>query len=122
MLSAQPGQEIVDVVLGQAQNSGCPKFSAGSGNAFLPDKELSQQRAVGFYNLTSVFADMVKIFQCHDTQQLGRVRRDGREQVVQPPHGTSQVRIRQNPPTAKAAQPVHLGQTGGDDELRSQVI
>ena len=42
MLGAQPGQEIIDVVLGEAQNSGCPKFSAGSGDAFLSDKELSQ--------------------------------------------------------------------------------
>src|ERR1700728_2976617 len=122
MLGAQPGQEIIDVVLGEAQNSGCPKFSAGSGEAFLSAKELSQYSAVGFYNLTSAFADTVKIFQCYDTQQFGRMRRDGGEQVVQSPHGPSQVGLGQNPPTAKAAQAVDLGQTGGNDELRSQVI
>src|SRR5437763_15302858 len=65
---------------------------------------------------------MVKIFQCYDTQQLGRMRRYGREQVVQPPHGTSQVGLRQNPPAAKAAEAVDLGQTGSDDELRSELI
>ena len=48
MLAAQLSQEIIDRTPGQMQNGRCAKFSAGSGNAFLADKELSQQCAVGF--------------------------------------------------------------------------
>ena len=50
------------------------------------------------------------------------MRRYGREQVVEPPHGTSQVGLRQNPAAAKAAEAVDLGQAAGDDELRSELI
>ena len=58
----------------------------------------------------------------HDAQQFRGVGRDGREQVVQPPHGARQIGLCQNPSTAQAAQAVHFGQTAGDNELRAQMV
>ena len=81
-----------------------------------------KQRAVGFYNLACALADLLQMFQGDDTQQFGGMRRDGRKQVVQPPHGARQIGLRQNPSAAQAAQTVNLGQTAGDDELRAQMI
>ena len=49
------------------------------------------------------------------------MHRRRREQIVHPPHGARQLRLRQNPPAAQPAHPVHLRQAAGHHELRAQV-
>ncbi len=120
ILGAQTGQEIIHVSPGQAEDGSCAKFSAWGGDPFLCREEITQQRAVSFYNFAAAFADLVQMLQRHDAQQFGGMRRDGRKQVIQPPHGACQAGLSQDPATAQAAQAVNLGQTAGDDELRSQ--
>src|SRR6266480_3712658 len=56
-----------------------------------------------------------------DAEQLARINSRGGIKIIQAAHLPREIRLRQDPSASETADAVHLRQTAGDHELRSEM-
>src|SRR2546428_819894 len=76
---------------------------------------------IGVEHFPCAFKDAIQISERDAAQQFGRVWWMVHHEIVKPPDGVCELRLREYPPTAESAQAIDFRQTVGHDELRSEM-